>query len=103
MFLISKTFTGIMQLTKQEYKLITKQWMIFILITLRKKQRLSYKKIAQTSQIPTSTLSIKLKELIKYRFIEKFVYGSIRKPHNVDYKITELGMSCLNNVLPHNE
>lgn len=91
------------QLTKQEYKLITKQWMIFILITLRKEQRMSYKKIAQTSQIPTSTLSVKLKELLKYRFVEKFIYGSISKPHNVDYKITELGIICLNNVLPHDE
>jgi DNA-binding HxlR family transcriptional regulator len=90
-------------LTKQEYKLITKQWMIFILITLRKEQRISYRKIANTSQIPTSTLSIKLKELVKYRFIEKFVYGSVSKPHNVDYKITEFGMNCLNNVLSYNK
>jgi len=88
------------QLTKPHYKLITKRWMIFILITLRKEQRISYKKIAQTSQIPTSTLSIKLKELVKYRLVERFVYGSISKPHNVDYKITELGASCLNSVLP---
>jgi len=86
----------------QEYKIITKQWMIFILITLRNQQRMSYKKIAQTSQIPTSTLSVKLKELVKYRFIEKFVYGSIRKPHNTDYKITNLGVNVLNEVLPKN-
>lgn len=91
------------QLTKQDYKLITKQWMIFILITLRKNQRISYKKIAQISQIPTSTLSIKLRELVKYRFVEKFVYGSISKPHNVDYKITVLGLDCLNSVLPNDE
>jgi len=90
------------KLSNLEYKLITKQWIIFILITLRKNQKLSYKKIAQMSQIPTSTLSIKLKELVKYKFIEKFVYGSISKPHNVDYKITDLGISCLNNVLPKN-
>jgi len=86
-----------------EYKLITKQWMIFILITLKKEDRISYKKIAQRSQIPTSTLSIKLKELVKYRFIEKFIYGSVSKPHNVDYKITNLGIDCLNNVLPCSE
>jgi len=87
------------KLSDFEYKIITKQWVIFILIALRKKQRLSYKKIAQKSQIPTSTLSVKLKELVKYRFIEKFVYGSISKPHNVDYKITDLGIECINNVL----
>lgn len=88
------------KLSNLEYRLITKQWMIFILITLRKEQKISYKKISQLSQIPTSTLSIKLKELVKYKFVEKFVYGSITKPHNVDYMITELGIICLNNVLP---
>jgi len=91
------------RLSNLQYKLITKQWMIFILITLRNQQRISYKKIAQTSQIPTSTLSVKLRELVKYRFVEKFVYGSIRKPHNTDYKITDLGIDCLNNVLPNND
>ena len=87
------------KLSNTQYKLITKQWMIFILISLRNQQRMSYKKIAQISQIPTSTLSVKLKELTKYGYVEKFVYGSTRKPHNTDYKITELGINCLNNVL----
>lgn len=82
-----------------EYKLITKQWIIFILITLRNQQRMSYKKIAQISQIPTSTLSVKLRELAKHGYVEKFVYGSARKPHNTDYKITDLGINCLNKIL----
>lgn len=89
------------QLTKQEYKTINQKWAIFILIALRKGERFSYKKIAQTSQIPTSTLSIRLRELIKYKFLEKFVYGSISKPHNVDYKITDFGLEYLNNVIPN--
>lgn len=88
------------KLTEIEHKIITKQWIIFILITLRKNQRISYKNISKLSQIPTSTLTIKLKELIKYKYVEKFVYGSIRKPHNTDYKITPLGLQLLNNVLP---
>lgn len=91
------------KLSNLEYKLVTKQWMIFILITLRNQQRMSYKKIAQISQIPTSTLSVKLRELINYKFIEKFVYGSVRKPHNTDYKITDLGINCLNNVLSNSD
>jgi len=86
-------------LSAQDYKIINQKWMIFILLSLYKQNKLSYKKIAQTSQIPTSTLSIKLKELIKYKFVEKFVYGSVSKPHNVDYKITNSGMKCINNIL----
>jgi len=79
-------------------KLIYEKWVIFILLSLRKETRISYKKISQISQIPTSTLSIKLKELIKQKLVEKFVYGSVSKPHNVDYKITGLGIECINNL-----
>ena len=88
------------QLTKHEYKVINQKWAIFILIALHKGERFSYKKITQTSQIPTSTLSMRLKELVNYKFLEKFVYGSVSKPHNVDYKITDFGLQYLNNVIP---
>jgi len=90
------------KLTAQEHELVNQKWTIFILIALRKKQKISYKKISQISQIPTSTLSIRLKELIKYKFVEKFVYGYKRMPHNVDYKITDFGIDYLNNLLPDN-
>jgi len=88
-----------LNLSQQEYKMVTKQWIIFILIALRKGNRISYKNISIISQIPTATLSVKLRELIKYKYVEKFVYGSIRKPHNTDYKITNLGLSVLNGII----
>jgi len=87
-------------LTDLEHKIITKQWMIFILISLRKNKMLSYKQISQISQIATSTLSPKLKELVKYKFIEKYEYGSVSKPHRTEYQITNLGINVLNDVLP---
>ena len=90
-----------LELSIQERKTINQKWAIFILIVLRTEKKYSYKKIAKLSQIPTSTLSIRLRHLVKYKFIEKFVYGSIRAPHNVDYKITEFGMKYLNNILPN--
>jgi len=89
------------KLTTQEHKSINQKWAIFILISLRQRQKFSYKKIAQLSQIPTSTLSIRLKELVAYKFVEKFVYGYKGMPHNVDYKITDFGIDYLNNLLPN--
>jgi len=85
-------------ITIQNHKILNQKWVIFILLSLRKGDKISYKKISQISQIPTSTLSIKLKQLIKYKFVEKFVYGSVSKPHNVDYKITDLGIKRINNL-----
>ena len=88
------------ELSVVEYKIITQKWAFFILIALRRNKKYSYKKIAQKSEIPTSTLDIRLAELVKYKFIEKFVYGSIRGPHNVDYKISNFGLKYLNDLLP---
>lgn len=90
-----------LQLSKKQNKIITQKWTLFILISLRKRERISYKKISQISQIPTSTLSIRLSELVQCNFIEKFVYGSIRKPHNTDYTITDFGIDYLNRLLPN--
>jgi len=87
------------QLSDLEHKIIKKKWIIFILILLQKNQKLSYKQISQFLHIASSSLSPKLNELVKYKFIEKFVYGSISKPHHTEYSITELGLQMLNDVI----
>ena len=80
-------------------KITTKKWTIPILFILRNNNQLSYRKIKYISQIPNSTLSLRLNELVKYKYLEKFIFGSISKPHYTEYKITEFGLDCLNKLV----
>jgi len=87
------------KLSNLEYKLINKKWVIQILFVLQKEQKVSYKSIKNIIQIPKTTLNRRLFELTKYQYIEKYVYGSISKPHHTEYKITNLGLHNINNML----
>jgi len=88
-----------MELTQQEQKTIYQKWAVHILFVLYGKQKMSYRKIKNMLNIPTSTLSLRLNQLIRYKFIEKFVYGNSRGPHYVEYQITDFGMKYLNSFL----
>ncbi len=86
------------ELTIQEEKTINLKWAIKILSILRDGTRHSYKSIKKRG-IPNSTLTLRVNELTKYRFIEKFIYGSKSKPYYSDYKITKFGLDYLNSIL----
>ena len=82
-----------------EQQIINKKWTIQILFHLRNhNKQLSYKKIKQQLNIPNSTLAIRLTELTKYKYLDKFIYGSVSKPHYTEYKITNLGIQYINSV-----
>lgn len=83
----------------QIYKIINKKWTFQILLLLKENQKYSYNSIHTILHIPTSTLDLRLNELIKYKLVEKFIYGSIRKPHYTDYKITQFGVNNINTIL----
>lgn len=78
--------------------LINKKWSLQILFFLKNKQNISYRNIKNKLQIPNSTLSIRLTELTNHKYIEKSVYGSVSKPHYTDYKITNIGLECINSL-----
>lgn len=86
------------KLTIQEQKIINQKWSIKILIILHDQKRHSYRSIKNIG-IPNSTLSLRVNELTKYRFVEKYIYGSRSKPYYSDYKITEFGLDYLNSIL----
>ena len=81
-------------------QIINKKWTIQLLLFLHCKNQISYKSIKNSIQIPNSTLALRLNELVKYNFIEKFVYGPTNKPHSTEYKITTTGLDHINNLFP---
>lgn len=86
-------------MNQQEHKIINKKWMLQILIILSTNKKLSYRKIKNTLNIPNSTLALRVNELTKYNYLQKFVYGSITKPHYTEYAITEFGLDYINNII----
>jgi len=79
--------------------IINKKWIIQILIILSNKKKLGYGKLQRLLLIPTSTLTIRLNELVKNDIIEKFVYGNPRGPHYTEYKITDIGMVSIYTII----
>lgn len=76
--------------------MLSKKWVLQILfITCTQK---SYRFIRITLGIPNSTLSMRLGELVKLGYLEKFTYGSISKPHYTEYVITKLGLKYLDKI-----
>ena len=86
-------------MTFQIHKSIIQKWAIPILSILYYKQELHYNDIKNILQIPSTTLTTRLNDLTKYKYLEKQIYGSIRKPHHTTYKITDLGVQTINNLL----
>ncbi len=86
------------QIDIQAQKIITQKWALYILLILSNKKRHSYKSIKNKLGIPNSTLSLRVVELTKYKFIHRYVYGSTTKPHYTDYEITKFGLDYLNNT-----
>lgn len=77
--------------------MLNQKWVLQILfITCTQK---SYRSIRTTLGIPNSTLSVRLTELVKFGYLEKFIYGSVSKPHYTEYVITELGLKCINKLI----
>lgn len=91
-----------LQLTSQEQKTIIQKWAIPIMFVLYNEQKFSYNKLRGMLDIPNSTLSLRLNELIKYKFIEKFIYGNPRGPHYTDYQISDFGLKYINNLISNN-
>lgn len=87
------------KLTIQERKIITQKWVIQILFMLSSKQKVSYKNIKNILQIPNSTLSLRVNDLVKINYLQKFIYGSLSKPHYTEYQITDFGLDYLNNIM----
>lgn len=87
-----------MELNIQQLTL-NKKWVIQILFVLYDKNKYSYKNLKNIISIPNSTLSLRVNEMIKYGYLERFVYGSISKPHYTEYKITDLGLEYVDNLL----
>jgi len=79
-------------------KIINKKWTLPILFILQGNKQLSYKKIKTILNIPNSTVSLRLNDLVECKYIEKFIYGSISKPHYTEYQITKFGLDYLNNL-----
>lgn len=82
-----------------EYKPINNKWALSILFILYDR-KFSYKLIKQMLQIPNTTLSTRLTELVKLQYLNKYVYGSISKPHYTEYEITKKGLEYINSVIP---
>ncbi len=76
-----------------------KKWAIQILLLLHGNNPVRYKQIKQLLHISDSSLSRMLKELTKEKYITKFTFGSIRKPHHTEYEITNLAVEYINNLL----
>lgn len=87
------------KLTIEEQEIFFKKWTFKILFMLSDEKKYSYRKIKAVISIPNSTFTIRLKELVKYKLIEKYVYGNISMPHYTDYKITKFGLDYINNQL----
>lgn len=86
------------QIDIQARKVITQKWALHILFILSDKKRHSYKSIKNNLVIPNSTLSLRVVELTKYKFIQRYIYGSVTKPYYTDYEITEFGLNYLNDM-----
>jgi len=86
------------QINKIQYKIINKKWSFQLLVILYTKQKLSYKTIKTVLQIPNSTLALRLEELVKYKYLQKYIYGSVSKPHYTEYEITQVGLDYINNL-----
>ncbi len=84
----------------QTHKIINKKWVIQILWMLQNQQKVSYGDIQKILQIPKSTLNRRLNELVQYKYLTKFVYGSISKPYYTEYQITSLALNHINNLIP---
>lgn len=80
----------------QESKLLNKKWILQILFLLQNNQKVSYKLLRKTLQIPNSTLILRVNELVKYKYLNKFIYGSKSKPYYSDYQISQFGLDQLN-------
>lgn len=87
-----------MELNIQQLTL-NKKWVIQILFVLYDKNKYSYKNLKNIISIPNSTLSLRVNEMVKYGYLKRFVYGSISKPHYTEYKITDLGLEYVDNLL----
>jgi len=86
-------------LEQQHKKLVNKKWVVQILFTLHNRQKLSYKLLKNTLCIPNATMAIRLDEMVKLRYLERFVYGSISKPHYTDYQITDFGVRYVDEMV----
>ena len=85
-------------MNKLSYNVINRKWVIQILFLVSDKQ-VSYKNIKNILSIPNSTLTKRVNELTRVGYIEKFIYGSVSKPHCTEYKITQNGLNIINNML----
>lgn len=84
-------------------EIINKKWSIQILIFLSSKEKVSYKSLKNILHIPNSTLSLRLGELTQLNYLQKFIYGSISKPHYTEYQITKFGLDVINSIIPNFE
>jgi len=80
-------------------QIINKKWSLSILLFLHGREKTSYRQIKKSLQIADSSLNRRLNELTKEMYLEKFVYGSISKPHCTEYEITSLAVNRINNLL----
>jgi len=78
--------------------IINRKWVIQILFLVCDK-KVSYKNIKNILSIPNSTLTKRVNELTQIGYLDKFVYGSISKPHYTEYKITQNGLNIINSML----
>jgi len=80
-------------------KILGKQWAFSILLFLYGRENVTYRQIKKSVQISDTSLCRRLNELVKYKYLEKFVYGSISKPHYTEYKITDFAIKYINSLL----
>jgi len=85
-------------MNKLSHKIINRKWVIQILFLVCDK-KVSYKNIKNMLSIPNSTLTKRVNELTQIGYVEKFIYGSVSKPHYTEYKITQNGLDIINNML----
>lgn len=88
-----------LELSLQEHRIVTQKWIILILFVCKTNQKISYSSFKNILNIPNSTLIIKLNELVKYKYLQKFIYGSVSKPHYTEYQITPFGLDTINKLL----
>ncbi|MFX0016230.1 MAG: winged helix-turn-helix transcriptional regulator [Candidatus Hermodarchaeota archaeon] len=91
-------------------KLISKKWVIFIIMVFPIKYNNSSPKVLRYTEIKdhirsiTSTdisdtiLSLRLNELVKYKILKKNQYAEI--PPRVEYQLTTKGINLKNSLLP---
>jgi len=90
-------------MSEQIYEIVNKKWVLQILFALQGQQKISYKLIKIILHIPKTTLNRRLNELVKYKYLIKYTYGSVNKPHYTEYQISKLGLNHINNVTLSNQ